>query len=84
MELGTVDGFRPEAISQPWVAVHPADPLVRRQECLVLLANLHAVRIEVAELCARADEIVGLGAVGFLQKPFHLEEIRQGVMDAVW
>ena len=29
------------------------------------------------------DEIVGMGAVGFLQKPCHLEELRQAVMDAV-
>jgi CheY-like chemotaxis protein len=29
------------------------------------------------------EEIISLGGIGFLQKPFHLEEIRQMVMDAV-
>jgi CheY-like chemotaxis protein len=29
------------------------------------------------------DEIMGLGAIGFLQKPFHLEELRQMIIDAV-
>jgi CheY-like chemotaxis protein len=42
--------------------------------CCFMSANIGKYELE---------EIMSLGGIGFLQKPFHLEEVRQMVMDAV-